>query len=76
MDKNFVDDVRQMMDITNNTHFGTSIVSDEYAPKIFDAIAEDVAEDIKASADAENFNNDDIRLAVGRVLAKRLGIEI
>ena len=50
-------------------------VSNDYADYILDAIIDDVKEDVFASAD-ENFNEDDVRFAIGRVLMKKLGIEI
>lgn len=75
MDAKFVALVRKNMDRINQTGFGLGIISDDYSDHIFDHIQDEVAEDVEASAD-RHFNDDDIRLAVGRVLVKRLGIEI
>lgn len=75
MNKKFVKKVRRNMDRINYSGYGTSIISDDYSRYIFDAIEEEVAQDIKECA-AEEFNDDDVRLAVGRVLMKRLGIEV
>ena len=50
-------------------------VSNDYADYILDVIIDDVKEDVFASAD-ENFNEDDVRFAIGRVLMKKLGIEV
>ena len=50
-------------------------VSNDYADYILDVIIDDVKEDVFTSAD-ENFNEDDVRFAIGRVLMKKLGIEI
>ena len=50
-------------------------VSNDYADYILDVIIDDVKEDVFASAD-EDFNEDDVRFAIGRVLMKKLGIEV
>ena len=47
----------------------------EYANYISDEIIEAVREDIAASAGPEP-NNDYLRLAIGRVLCDRLGIQV
>lgn len=73
MNKALVEQVRKGMDRIN--FGGVGCIPYEYSRLIFDEIAEEVAEDVEASADPD-FNDDDIRLAVGRVLVKRLGIEI
>lgn len=51
-------------------------ISNDYLRPIAEKIVEDVAQDIYESADAENWNDDDVRLAVGRVLCKKLRIEV
>lgn len=51
-------------------------ISRDYSKFIADEIADDVARDIHECADHEDWNIDDVRLAVGRVLCKRLGISI
>ena len=48
-------------------------VSDDYASRIIDAIIEDVIEDVNETADPEEWDDDDVRLALGRVLLKSLG---
>lgn len=53
-------------------------VGDDYAGNIFDSIFEDVKKDVFTSSDYQNsgeFNDDDVRMAIGRVLSKRLGVE-
>ena len=75
MDAKFVALVRKDMDRINQTGFSFSIISDDYIDHIFDLIQDEVAEDIYAAAD-KRYNDDDVRLAVGRALTKRLGIEI
>ena len=45
--------------------------SDEYARNILDLIYFDVLDDIKTSAD-KDYNEDDVRLAIGRVLLSKL----
>lgn len=76
MDKNFVAGVRQMMGELNDSHFSANFLSKDYADTILDAIAEDVAQDIMDCADPENYNYSDVRLAISRVLLKRLGIAV
>ena len=49
-------------------------ISSGYTRSIAESILEDVKEDIDCSAD-KDFNEDDMRLAIGRVLMDRLGIE-
>lgn len=48
-------------------------ISEDYLRYILDVIVSDIIEDLEASAD-EEYNEDDIRMAFGRVLANRLGI--
>jgi hypothetical protein len=50
-------------------------VSNDYVDYILNVIIDDVKEDVLTSAD-ENFNEDDVRFAIGRVLMKKLGIEV
>ena len=50
------------------------VISLDYLRKIVPEIADDVAEDIYVSADLDTWSDDDIRLAVGRVLCNRLGL--
>ncbi len=49
-------------------------ISDDYVVSIADNILDDVIEDIKTSAD-EDYSDDDVRFAIGRVLINRLGID-
>lgn len=49
-------------------------VSDDYWTAIAESIADDVVQNVRETADPEEWNEDDIRLAVGRVLCDRLGI--
>ena len=51
-------------------------VSDKYWGKIASMILEEVCEDIEATADKDDWNEDDVRMSVGRVLCTKLGIEI
>lgn len=50
------------------------LVSADYIESIEDILVDDALHDIRETAD-RNFNDDDIRLAVGRSLVSRLGIE-
>ena len=49
-------------------------ISTDYLDYIIDELISDVIEDVKTSADAD-YSDDDIRLAVGRVLFLKLGME-
>ena len=51
-------------------------VTCDYAGKIADAIAEDVADDVVECADPNAWNDCDVRLAIGRVLLKTLGVSV
>jgi hypothetical protein len=51
-------------------------VSQDYIRPIAEKIANDVAKDIYETADPQDWNGDDVRLAVGRVLCAKLRIEI
>lgn len=59
-----------MQDMNRN-----GLVSEDYIRPIAEKIVEDVAEDIYESADQDDWSEDDVRLAVGRVLCKKLRIE-
>lgn len=52
------------------------LIPQDYIHPIAEAITEAVAQDIYESADPSEWNDDDVRLAIGRVLCKRLGIEV
>lgn len=55
------------------------VCADDYAPRIIDAIIDDVYEDVMASSGVvENgwFSDHDVRLAIGRTLLKRMGIPV
>ena len=49
-------------------------VSDDYWTAIAESSADAVVQNVQETADPEEWNEDDIRLAVGRVLCDRLGI--
>lgn len=51
------------------------IVSGDYSSAIADRIVDDIAMDISETADHDNWNDADFRLAFGRVLCDALGIE-
>lgn len=57
------------------------VVGSDYAWDIVDSISEDVAENVftasavDESRDCLDFNTDDVRLAIGRVLTERLEAE-
>lgn len=51
-------------------------ISQDYIRPIAEKYVEDIAQDIYETADHEDWNCDDVRLAFGRVLCKKLKIEI
>lgn len=51
-------------------------ISQDHIRPIAESIIEDVAQDIYETADREEWDSDDVRIAVGRVLCKKLNIEI
>lgn len=50
-------------------------MSDDYSDRVASEIMPDVIQDVEECADSEDWNIDDVRLAIGRVLCTRLGIE-
>ena len=50
-------------------------MSDDYSDRVASEIMSDVIQDVDECADSEDWNIDDVRLAIGRVLCTRLGIE-
>lgn len=65
----------KMADMVCNLDIGGAI-SQDYIRPIVESLVDDIAQDIYETADCEEWNYDDIRLAFGRVLCKKLGIEI
>ena len=65
-----------MVDIICDMNEPAGPISRDYIRHIAEAVVEDVAEDVYETADGENWGDDDVRLAFGRVLMKRLGIEV
>lgn len=56
------------------TEFLLNKLADDYASRICDEIIDDVIDDVVECAD-EEWSEGDIKLAIGRVLCSRLGIE-
>ena len=75
MNEKFVKNVRESMDCINQSGYGFSVISDDYVNDIFDLIEKEVAEDIYCTA-GFRYNDSDVRLAVGRVISKRLGLQV
>lgn len=50
-------------------------IATEYAQYISEEISDEVRQDVETSAD-KDFNEDDLRLAIGRVLCEKLNIII
>ena len=63
MKKIIIDDVRKILSLS---------VSKDYVEYILGSIIEGVIEDIEETAD-EEYNDDDIRFAIGRVICKKFG---
>lgn len=55
---------------------GVGAISNDYISQIAESIADDVADDVDSSTNADWNDDDDVRLAVGRVLCNRLHIVI
>lgn len=51
------------------------IVSDDYHSDVYNLLKDDIVEDVVATADPVEWNEDDVRLAIGRVLLDRLSKE-
>lgn len=66
--------IEQMICTINRSPEG--FIASDYILPIAEKIASAVAQDIYDTADQDGWNLDDLRLAVGRVLCDRLGIEI
>lgn len=47
-------------------------ISSDYVNTIIDCIIDDVVQDVCECADEQNWNEDDVRLAIGRVLINKL----
>lgn len=80
-----MEEIYKKLDVTPSdiNHFArfandtcVTLIPDEYFTKIVDAIKDDIVQDIYETADHENWNSDDLGLAIGRVLCTKLGIEI
>lgn len=62
-------------DLIADKEQGTSgAISSDYSRDIGYALADDIAADLNECADHEDWGMDDVRLAFGRVLCKRLGV--
>lgn len=66
-------------DVTQRTYEMLQVaISDDYVNDIVRELVPDIIEDVETSSaffDKGCWNNDDIRLAIGRVLSERLKIE-
>lgn len=78
---------QELMDMQANILYHLSLsMDDDAAIKIADSkmkngetVMEAIMDDIKTSSDWEDnghYNDDDVRLAIGRVLMNRLGVEV
>ena len=54
----------------------SSSITKDYIHRIVDVILDDVVADVNETADADNWNEDDVRLAIGRIILKKFGEEI
>lgn len=66
-------------DVMQNTHDLLAVaISDDYLGDIIRELSADIIADVETSSaflDEGYWNNDDIKLAIGRTLVTRLGIE-
>lgn len=69
-----IEEVVATMHRLNQTNTSAGLISADYADRIFRDIARGVVNDLEESSD--NWNDDDVRLAVGRVLIDMLNIEL
>jgi hypothetical protein len=63
MNINIINEIRNILSLS---------VGNDYVEYILNSIMEDVIEDIKETAD-EEYSDDDIRFAIGRVICKKFG---
>ena len=49
----------------------SSSITKDYIHRIVDVIIDDVVADVNETADADNWNKDDVRLAIGRIILKK-----
>lgn len=63
----------RLVEIIHELNFECPI-SEDYIRSIAEAVVDDVAQDIWETADRDFWNDDDVRLAFGRALMKRIGI--
>lgn len=50
-------------------------ISSDYINTVAEHILDDVVEDVEECADKDDWNEDDVRLAVGRVFIKKMGVD-
>lgn len=50
-------------------------VAMDYVNDIYDKIKDEVIQDVEETADPDEWNDSDVRIALGRVLSKYLGLE-
>lgn len=71
--KNPKEDYETIKNISKNLL--SKCISNDYVERILDKIIYDIWYDITICTDLDNFNEDDIKLAIGRTLCDKLGIE-
>lgn len=62
--------------VAENENGTLGAISHDYSSTIISALADDVAEGIAETADPFDWNMDDLRMAFGRVLCKKLNLEV
>lgn len=55
---------------------GVNVISVLYCGKIFDKLVPLIMKDMAECSGCEKWNDDDVRLSIGRVLCKKLNIQI
>ena len=66
------DDIADL--IANKEDGASGAISKDYSRDIAYALSDEIAKDLHVSADHEDWNMDDVRLAFGRVLCAKLGV--
>lgn len=67
-------DIVRMVMITNGLQI--EFIPNRYLADIVEKYKEEIINDIYETADRDNWNGDDLRLAVSRVICRHLGIEV
>lgn len=76
METNKENEKRLFVRLAEISNSQAGFIPNEYLLPIVDKYWEDIKEDISETADPDNWNSDDMRIAFGRFLCDKLGVEI